>query len=1433
MFFARGILRAYWAATPPIHFESADGATSQSCSPPADAMFKLASLLKTNETPAAVRDEMIKLVQRDPARLQSGPLAGDLITLGAAVFKSLEQRQSTIAATSGSDDAAAAALTSSETDRSILSEGIVAVAQQCQTGTMDLLSLIQCAEAVYMLGLPARRTLNPFLAAAHVITTQRGLSRSMSDIETRVACASVILSIVPLELTGTGHRLAFLDPSVVITGYFTSDRHADAMRPRFSAKVFYGLAHLLQRKALKPEIATALTDALLSDTRMMRQMLLDERPQLLSLQFILRSLKGLQKNCGTSGLDTFVKEIIDVYGIVPSVCHISKFLPKRSEVHRQLVELAKQVDVSTLPASDCSALLNPLQSSDEDFCSCYQRIYARCAEESSQCSPGLVRSLLVKMERACQQRGHLDIARACGTSLSKLLDRISQQLSHTSTAVLFSLLELRFVKVLFPEWFANTMQSALDLKVFANAQTFRLRDFLCSTNVSDAPQLAISILHQHLHHSSRHIVAHAILAKHIVAACNQQPPSLLRDDFVTIANLLLSHRGETMHPLVGASVVNANAGERLVLAAELCDVCDMLPEQIRMSPSINQLFVGLFSNIRTVISEEMGEEKVDIVRAPQIEASDEDGHESEEPAGSTGGSHRHFAHTSSLNDLDAAVTWFLKKGLRLPAEASPALSTALSLPSQQEERKQRHSLLIAALHMPSVPTPPELDIRDSLKLVMRSCPSDLLPTAFKAVCEPSFAPPDVSAALAATLENEASGQAAHAQAVETVLRLLFLHWVHDRSGHSSGAREFTPELLSLVCSALRLTSLPALLSYSAAYMHLLPNQLQLFLWQAIKDRGADFDALDISILLTIACCVDESATVLMPKVLPKVDQISPEVVLKVTLHCPSSHAVCQLICNPVVMSKLPAIFCARILCAVGLGAPQAALEQLSNQLFANDAIDTLGDDDWSFLVISLDRHLASTEKLEAQTEELHAVRGEFEKLFVQALRLGTVNDPMSLQNFVSYFPPAAVKRALGPFCDELRSRILPIVAEQDARKFIPTLHVMKQSCFNGPELMGVVLDHYFSALNASCMTIDQFDSALMLIKTIAAGVIDPQQLPPLGLELFSMWTTQVTSGDPLTRPARLLDALSILVDSKMSGPWCETLVNDLLLSVDDLSPNDFSRLVQQVSRTKGFSERTRTALRSAFRRFHSQSDAHSRATLFKALAIDEELFREFEVELIAGAQENVDFLGPDDIESIMVPLMGCARSESVELLMDSLCTRLLHCFAQVRRSTLVRVLQCMAHFKFSDSDLTSRIMAALEESREIIAKLDAIQILTLLKAVVELRIPLSEQVAVGCFFRLEQLADVMTTSQIVAALELAQTIEMAFISPIAQLLNRVYENRDFVRGNEALSKVLEDFCEEFSADIPQTASVVFLRKKWSKQRQATLYARQLQGSSLN
>ncbi|KAG5464427.1 hypothetical protein LSCM1_00613 [Leishmania martiniquensis] len=289
----------------------------------------------------------------------------------------------------------------------------------------------------------------------------------------------------------------------------------------------------------------------------------------------------------------------------------------------------------------------------------------------------------------------------------------------------------------------------------------------------------------------------------------------------------------------------------------------------------------------------------------------------------------------------------------------------------------------------------------------------------------------------------------------------------------------------------------------------------------------------------------------------------------------------------------------------------------------------------------------------------------------------------------------------------------------------------------------------------------------------------------------------------------------------------------LLKRSSDLKPSEFARLVQCISRLRawdllgvgskrGLAGTAQGEILSFDRMLAScyeRADAHSRCVLLKAIAMDTAVLRRFETIVFPPIQGDVPLLPSEDLELVLIAALQASDEALVEPVLDAIDTRMLPMLDQCRRSAIVRLLQCHAHFNIDDETVVTAALQALERQAATDLKLDVPQLLSLLQAVATLRVLQSpERLLVLCFQRLEKMASTLTPLQQYQVGRLILDLEMGYTSSVNALVLHILDSRDGARGHKQFQAMTEELCDVFEVELPSQLRASRLRKVKSEQR---------------
>ncbi|GET93679.1 hypothetical protein, conserved [Leishmania tarentolae] len=303
----------------------------------------------------------------------------------------------------------------------------------------------------------------------------------------------------------------------------------------------------------------------------------------------------------------------------------------------------------------------------------------------------------------------------------------------------------------------------------------------------------------------------------------------------------------------------------------------------------------------------------------------------------------------------------------------------------------------------------------------------------------------------------------------------------------------------------------------------------------------------------------------------------------------------------------------------------------------------------------------------------------------------------------------------------------------------------------------------------------------------------------------------------------------------------------LLNRSSHLNPSEFARLVQTISRLKAWdlmgpmckanppgthtpavaAAEGHLTFEKTLALCYERADAHSRCVLLKAIAMDTAVLRRFESIVFAPIQTDIPLLPSEDLELVLTAALQVSNEAIVEPVLDAIGTRMLPILDQCRRSAIVRLVQCHAHFHINDEVVVTAALQALERQVTTEVKLDAPQLLSVLQAVASLTVSqMPERLVVVCFQRLEKMAMTLTPLQQYQVGRLILDLEMGYNSSVSALVLHILDSRDGPRGHKQFQAMTEELCDTFQVELPAQLRASRLRKKKSKQRVKDLWSAQ-------
>ncbi|KAG5490735.1 hypothetical protein JKF63_00857 [Porcisia hertigi] len=462
---------------------------------------------------------------------------------------------------------------------------------------------------------------------------------------------------------------------------------------------------------------------------------------------------------------------------------------------------------------------------------------------------------------------------------------------------------------------------------------------------------------------------------------------------------------------------------------------------------------------------------------------------------------------------------------------------------------------------------------------------------------------------------------------------------------------------------------------------------------------------------------------------------------------------------------------------------------------------------------------------------------------LEALRFFLISYPPSLHQMREQGVVAKVEQKLLP--DMLAATpvqwrdlaaLVQLLAEH--RVFLPsTVAIIFQSVFTEPHLASI---YKAVAATSDSDTISALE-ALLQVAAKCAEVTEPGSplfpllsVTELVLSVFNTvqhWLAAVT---------KLLSTSGTSSLSAMGEAAIRHVCRMLLYRSGDLKPSEFAGLVQSISRLRAWdlmlieSQATRPVgnstnavpvmgkcdsfdkvLSSSFER----ADAHSRCVLLKAIAMDTSVLRRFETILFPLIESDVPLLSPEDLELVLTAALQASSEAIVEPVLDAIDTRMLPMLDQCRRSAIVRLVQCHAHFSIDDKIVVTAALQALERQATAEVKLDIPQLLSVLQAVASLTVSqLPERLVVLCFQRLEKMVSMLTPLQQYQVGRLILDLEMGYSNSVSALVLHILDSRDGARGHAQFQAMTEELCDVFEVELPAQLRASRLRKVKSQQR---------------
>eukprot|EP00388_Colpodella_angusta_P016100 GDKJ01039902.1.p1 GENE.GDKJ01039902.1~~GDKJ01039902.1.p1 ORF type:complete len:333 (-),score=25.92 GDKJ01039902.1:95-985(-) len=244
----------------------------------------------------------------------------------------------------------------------------------------------------------------------------------------------------------------------------------------------------------------------------------------------------------------------------------------------------------------------------------------------------------------------------------------------------------------------------------------------------------------------------------------------------------------------------------------------------------------------------------------------------------------------------------------------------------------------------------------------------------------------------------------------------------------------------------------------------------------------------------------------------------------------------------------------------------------------------------------------------------------------------------------------------------------------------------------------------------------------------------------------------------------------------------------------------------------------RSSINNLLEGIYSAADSHSQTVIMKALSHDEEIMRENVTTILGSASQNIDYYTGDDIENVataLIQLSSYVEYSVIEEFVEQLCSRVLSLINTAKKSTLVRMLHLLTHFKLQDVVVVEAIYKSLEEK---MPRLDVNQLLTILRSMVELEMPPREVLILLVVKRIETFVEGMSPAGVVQSLGLMVDLNVAFLPATNALFLRANDFKEQIRQQKSLQQVMERASEEYIIEAPPYVTRHFLKKQKERMR---------------
>ena len=366
------------------------------------------------------------------------------------------------------------------------------------------------------------------------------------------------------------------------------------------------------------------------------------------------------------------------------------------------------------------------------------------------------------------------------------------------------------------------------------------------------------------------------------------------------------------------------------------------------------------------------------------------------------------------------------------------------------------------------------------------------------------------------------------------------------------------------------------------------------------------------------------------------------------------------------------------------------------------------------------------------------------------------------------------------------------------------------------------------------MQLNHIEYALSVLRSSLRGGASEETISKLtrGLILagsaFKVGSSQPPSSEASSATTSVVDHLGRLLQAFLDAPVkskAHKLVVEALISEDvvpDLTGPWFAKITVAMSRLGSLGD-FRDRIGNLLGRLFAAADPHSQTLIFRALSADEQIVKSNLDLLFDVVERSVSVLSPEDLENVASALTQTSTFiafADIEELVEQLCIRVLAVIEVAKKSSLVRILHLLTHFKLQDIGVLEAIYTSLEDK---MPKLDVNQLLTILSSMVELDMIPRERLILQVIKRLETNVDNMSPTQIVHTLSFLVDLNVAFLPVTNALFMKANESKDAIRQSKALTALMEKASTEFIIEAPEHVTRHFLKKQKERTRMRALH----------